>query len=515
MYKKFYGFSEDPFALNPDPKFLYLALGHWKALSSMMSGIKERKRLIVITGEVGVGKTILIYALLKDLTEKIKTAFIFNPKLDFKSLLKTIFQDLEIPLEGKEENVPSLMLQFTKYLQERLARDEIVTVIIDESQGLEEKVLEEVLGLATLDIPAAKALQVLLVGQPELEEKLNSPKLRHWKEKIAIHGQVRPLTREEGRGYIRHRLKLVGRGVSEVFTSEAVNRIWEFAGGIPRVINLLCDRALLIGYTNSSPMIDSKIADQAVQDFKYLKTSKPEILRPVSSLMKSRYGVGVLVLLLISLGFFAFFYFDFPSPPWKATGKIPPPEQRPPEKRQEALEAKKIPPPAEEVTAVKKDSPPPVKQPMPKLEKRAIQVKEGWTLSSVALQYFSGINNSLLDLMLEANPEITDINLIFSGQKIKIPHITEETLLQRGSDNRYQIYLGTFATAQEAGRYKEEPALKEKSLKVTSRRVSPREAWYRIVAGPFQTREEALKSIQTLKAKKLLPLLDCLPRKTG
>jgi general secretion pathway protein A len=513
MYKKFYGFSEDPFALNPDPKFLYLALGHWKALSSMMSGIKERKRLIVITGEVGVGKTILIYALLKDLTEKIKTAFIFNPKLDFKSLLKTIFQDLEIPLEGKEEDVPSLMLQFTKYLQERLARDEIVTVIIDESQGLEEKVLEEVLGLAALDLPAAKALQVLLVGQPELEEKLNSPKLRHWKEKIAIHGQVRPLTREEGRGYIRHRLKLVGRSVSEVFTSEAVNRIWEFAGGIPRVINLLCDRALLIGYTNSSPMIDSKIADQAVQDFKYLKTSKSEILRPVSSLMKSRYGVGVLLLLLISLGFFAFFYFDFSSPPGKATGKIPPPEQRPPEKPQEALEAKKIPPPAGEVTEVKKDSPPPVKRPIPKLEGQAILVKEGWTLSSVALQYFSGINNSLLDFMLEANPEITDINLIFSGQKIKIPHISEETLLQRGSDNRYQIYLGTFATAQEAGRYKDEPALKEKSLKVTSRRVSPREAWYRIVAGPFQTREEALKSIQTLKAKKLLPLLDCLPRK--
>lgn len=521
MYKKFYGFSEDPFGLNPDPKFLYLALGHWKALSSMMSGIKERKRLIVITGEVGVGKTILIYALLKDLTEKIKTAFIFNPKLDFKSLLKTIFQDLEIPLQGKEEDVPSLMLQFTKYLQERLARDEIVTVIIDESQGLEEEVLEEVLGLAALDLPAAKALQVLLVGQPELEEKLNSPKLRHWKGKIAIHGQVRPLTREEGRGYIRHRLKLVGRSISEVFTSGAVNRIWEFAGGIPRVINLLCDRALLIGYTNSSPMIDSKIADQAVQDFKYLKTSKSEILRPVSSLVKSRYGVGVLVLLLISLGVFAFFYFDFPSIPWKATGKIPPLEQRPPEKRQEALEGKRVPSPAgeftakkqEEITAVKKHSPPPVKRPMPKIQEQTIRVKEGWTLSSVAQQYFSGINHSLLDFMLQANPEITDINLIFSGQEIKIPHITEETLLLRGSNNRYQIYLGTFATAQEARRYKDEPALKEKSLKVFSRRVSPREAWYRIIAGPFQTREEALESIQTLKAKKLLPLLDCLPRK--
>jgi len=521
MYKKYYGFSEDPFALNPDPKFLYLAIGHWKALSSMMSGIKERKRLMVITGEVGVGKTILIYALLKDLTEKIKTAFIFNPILDFKSLLKTIFRELRIPLEGKKEDVPSLLHQFNQYLQERLARDEIVAVIIDESQGLEEKVLEEILKLATLDIPAAKALQVLLVGQTELEEKLDSIRLRHWKEKISIHGQVRPLTREECRGYIRHRLKLVGQSMSEVFTSEAVNRIWEFAGGIPRVINLLCDRALLIGYTNSSPMIDSKIADQAVQDFKYLKTPKSQILRPVSSLVKSRYGVGALVLLLIGLGVFAFFRFDFPSTPWKATGKIPPPDQLSPEKRRETLEAKKIPsPPGEsiakehkEATEVKRDFPPPLKGPMPQLEEQGILVKEGWTVSSVARQHFSGINHSLLDFMLEANPEITDIHLIFPGQKIKIPYITEETLLRRGPDNRYQLYLGTFATVQEAARYKNEPALKEKKLKVTTRRVSPREDWYRIVAGPFQTREEALQTIQTLKAKKLLPLLDCLPRK--
>jgi general secretion pathway protein A len=475
----------------------------------------------VITGKVGVGKTILIYALLKDLSEKIKTAFIFNPRLDFKNLLKTILQDLEIPLEGKEEDVPSLMLQFTRYLQERTARDEIVAVIIDESQALEEKVLEEVLKLATLDTPAAKSLQVLLVGQPELEEKLNSPRFRHWKGKIAVEGLVRPLTREEGRGYIRHRLKLVRRSASEVFTSESINRIWEFAGGIPRVINLLCDRALLIGYTNSSPMIDSKIADQAVQDFKYLKTSKSEILRPVSSFVKSRYGAGVLVLLLLSLGFFGFFHFEFPSAPWKATGKIPPREPLPAEKRQETLEAKKIPfPPGEsiakerkEATEIKRDSHPPLKRPMPQLEKQVSLVKEGWTLSSVAQQYFSGINNSLLDFILEANPEIRDINLIFPGQEIKIPYITEEAFLWRGPDNRYQLFLGTFATIQEAARYRHEPALRGKRLKAISLRVSPQEDWYRIVAGPFQTREEALKTIQTLKAKKLLPLLDCLPRK--
>jgi general secretion pathway protein A len=270
MYKEFYGFLEKPFTLNPNPKFLYLATTHRKALSSMMFGINERKRLILITGPAGVGKTILIHALLKDLKEKIKMAFVFNPRLDFKNLLQTIFQELDTPLKEKGADVPSLMLQFTHCLQERLARDQIITLIIDEAQSMDEKVLEEVLRMATLDIPAGKALQVLLVGQPELEEKLDSPRLRPYRTKIALHSQLRPLTREEGREYIRHQLKLVGQSISEVFASDAEHRIWEFAGGIPRVINLVCDRALLIGYVASRPLIDSKIAKEAIEDFFYL-----------------------------------------------------------------------------------------------------------------------------------------------------------------------------------------------------------------------------------------------------
>jgi general secretion pathway protein A len=524
MYKTFYGFSEDPFTLNPDPRFLYLAISHWKALSSMMSGIKERKRLILITGDVGVGKTILIHALLKDLTEKIKTAFVFNPRLDFKNLLQTIFQELDIPLREKGADVPALMLQFTQYLQERLARDEIVTLIIDEAQSLDEKVLEEVLRLATLDSPAAKALQVLLVGQPELEENLDSPRLRPYREKIAIHGQVRPLTREEGRGYIRHRLKLVGQSISEVFTSDAVHRIWEFAGGIPRVINLVCDRALLIGYTNSSSIIDSQIADQAIQDFKYLKSSKKEMFRPAFSRIRAHYKwVGILALLVICLGVFSFYDRNFYSRIWKGKEKSLPAEEPLAKKleetqkiKSEALPSKEGPAKkAEEIIEAKKGLTPPLKQPMPERGEDLIVVKEGWTLSLVAKQYFSAINNSLLDILLEANPQIMDMDLIFPGQKIKIPDITEESLLRRGSDNRYHILLGTFVSAEETRGYKDAPGLRGKKLKVVARKVSPRETWYRIVAEEFETKEEALDLIRALKGKRLLPLLECLPRKAS
>jgi general secretion pathway protein A len=524
MYKKFYGLSEDPFTLNPDPRFLYLAISHWKALSSMMSGIKEKKRLILITGAVGVGKTILIHALLKDLTDKIKTAFVFNPRLDFKNLLQTIFQELDIPLKEKGADVPSLMLQFTQYLQERLARDEIVTLIIDEAQSLDEKVLEEVLRMATLDIPAGKALQVLLVGQPELEEKLDSPRLRPYREKIAIHGQVRPLTREEGRGYIRHRLKLVGQSISEIFTSEAVQRIWEFAGGIPRVVNLVCDRALLIGYTNSNSIIDSQIADQAIGDFKYLGARESKILRPSFSFLRSHYKwLGALALLILCLGVFSFYDRDFDSLLGRGKEKSLPAEEplaKKPEETQkiktEALPSKKGPAKkAEEIIEAQKAPPAPLRQPMPKRGEDVLVVKEGWTLSLVAKQYFSATNNSLLDILLEANPEIADMDLIFPGQKIKIPDITEESLLRRGSDNRYHILLGTFVSAEEGRRYKDEPDLRGKKLKVVFRKVSPRETWYRIVAEEFETQEEALSLIRALKGKKLLPLLECLPRKTA
>jgi general secretion pathway protein A len=304
MYKNYYRFSEEPFALNHDPKFLFLARSHFQALSAMMSGIQEKKGIIIISGEAGVGKTTLIYALLKDLNEKLRTAFIFNPRLDSKELLEIILRDLEVPIREGEKKLPSLLLQFRNYLNERLLREETVAVVIDEAQSLEEEVLEVLLKLSNPDIPAAKLLQTILVGHPELEMKLDAEKLRPFKNRITVRRQVCPLTRDEGRGYIKYRLKVVGRDISEIFTSEAINRIWEFAGGMPRVMNLLCDRALLIGYSKSSPIIDSKIVKEVIQDFTHLRPRKSEILRSLPSQKKPSYSVIKILFLIFSVGVF-------------------------------------------------------------------------------------------------------------------------------------------------------------------------------------------------------------------
>jgi general secretion pathway protein A len=507
MYKEYYRFSEEPFGLNPDPKFLYLAMSHFKALNSMISAIKERKGLVTITGEVGVGKTILIHAFLKGLSKNIKTAFIFNPRFDFKSLLKNVLLDLELPIDKNEESVPFLVEKFKEYLQARASRDEMVVIIIDEAQGLEDEVLREIERLSRLGPSRERVLQVLLVGQPELEAKLNSEKFRFLKEKIAVHSQISPLSREECRGYIKHRLKLVGRDASEVFTSEALKRVWQFAQGLPRVMNLICDRALLIGYSNTSPMIDSKIVDQAIKDYDYLQVTRPAF--PVSKFprRKSYTTIGLLLLLGMSLAAYFLLHPDFAPPEMQFKGKILPSEERSAEQREgKSIEVK---------TDLAAGKPPePKLKPEPKPEEEVFAVKEGWVLSTIAQKYYPVLNLSLLDFFLEANPHITNLDLIFRGQTIKIPILTEESLLQQVSENTYQIYLGTFRTAQEVQPYRNEPALLNRTIKVVKRQVSPRETWYRATVGDFQGKEEALKSIQILKGKKMLPLLDCLPKKT-
>jgi general secretion pathway protein A len=176
MYQEFYGFSDAPFEINPNPKFLYMTPTHVGAMSSMIAGIEERKGITVITGEVGTGKTTLVYALLKDYSEKIKTAFVFHTTVSFQNLLRNILQ--ELGEEIVEDHLTSLILQFHRYMRERVARDETVAIIIDEGQNLKVDVIENLFRLFIREAPAAKLIQILLIGHPELETKLDAIELQ-------------------------------------------------------------------------------------------------------------------------------------------------------------------------------------------------------------------------------------------------------------------------------------------------------------------------------------------------
>ena len=265
MYTQFYGFSEKPFNVTPDPKFLYQTPGHREALASMIYGVKERKGFISITGEVGTGKTTLIYTLLNHLlNEKVKAVFIFHTNITFQQFLKNLLLELELPII--EEEKTALLRQINEYLIQRLSHGENLAIIIDEAQNLSMEVIEELRMLSNLETPKFKLLQIVLVGQPELEVKLNSDELRQLRQRIGIRRQIRSLSREECKAYIDYRLNLVGNSNSNIFTSEAISLIYEYGKGIPRIINTICDNALLIGYGLAQKKINVNIIQEVIKD---------------------------------------------------------------------------------------------------------------------------------------------------------------------------------------------------------------------------------------------------------
>jgi len=253
MFNKFYGFSEKPFEVNHDPKFLYLTPSHQKALDSMIDGIKNRRGFISITGEVGTGKTTLIYSLLENLDKNVMTVYIVHSTVTFKELLKTVL--LELSLGILEESEPAYLFRLAKHLT-RLVSDETIAIIIDEAQNLAEDVIRRLQAFSELE---SKVIQVLLVGQPELEDTLNSQGLGPFKQRMMVKCQIRALTGEESLDYIDHRLKLVGSSSSQMFTPKAISMICSYAQGIPRLINILCDNAFLKGYRLSRKKIDGDI----------------------------------------------------------------------------------------------------------------------------------------------------------------------------------------------------------------------------------------------------------------
>jgi general secretion pathway protein A len=551
MYKEFYGFSEYPFNLTPDPGFLFSPHGHVEVRSSIIDGIRGRKGIMVITGEVGAGKTTLINALLKDLSDEVKTAFISNPRLTFKQLFKALLSELKIPVAGGSGS--SLQRKFHEYLKEKTAVDENVLIIIDEAQHLTSKVLED-LGRLYQQIPSGlNAPQTLLVGQLELEDRLNSGEVRQFKQRVAIQLQISLLNFQESREYIDHRLRVVGSSSSKVFTPEAVEAISEYAKGIPRVINVICDEALLSGYAVSAPIINGQMVREVIADIEMTIVPKEalgegeivasrEIAAKEEPIGKKLVLAGEQVIPEIER--FAEKESRFAEKDFRA------------EVEEEAIIQKEV-IPAQEATeetvyprlrqdgGTRRERPlfikagipvlvllalalvvsarvfwpenrmPPLKEKdrnlsldqrgTEEVEEESIKIENGWTLSLITKRFYGATNPALIDLILEANPQITDLNRIQVGESIKIPKIREKLLLIAAADGIFKINLGTFMDRDQVRFFRNEPVLQRKEFEIVPRKVSPRETWYRVLAGPFATKEEALQSIQVQKQKGLLP----------
>ena len=264
MYEQFFGFSQRPFNVTPDPRFLFMTDSHQEALASLLYGIQERRGFISVSGEVGTGKTTLLNYLLTVLDKKVKTIFIFNTHIPFEDLLKEILRNLA--LRAVDGTKISMIRKLNLYLLKTLERNENVAILIDEAQNLSNEVLEELRMLSNMETGEAKLLQIVLVGQPELERKLNSQELRQLKQRIGIRRQIRPLTGEESRQYIDDRLQKMGSKTEDIFTPEALDLICRYSAGIFRNINIICDNAFLIAYALKKKPIDAAIVREVFGD---------------------------------------------------------------------------------------------------------------------------------------------------------------------------------------------------------------------------------------------------------
>lgn len=265
MYNHFFGFTETPFNLTPNPRFFFSSAKHVEALDSLVYAISERKGFMVITGEIGSGKTTVCRALLSRLDAKTQTALITNTHLNGKDLLAVALEDFGIDYVSGSK--AKLLSQLNTYLIDQLKDDNNVVLIIDEAQNLTPSVLEEVRMLSNLETETEKLIQIVLMGQPELKRKLALSKLEQLRQRIAVFYHLCPLTSEETKEYVAYRLKIAsGNSDNRFFTDEALGLVFEFSKGIPRLINQICDSALLSGYIYETKLIDEKIMREVIAE---------------------------------------------------------------------------------------------------------------------------------------------------------------------------------------------------------------------------------------------------------
>lgn len=273
MYLKHFGFNQPPFAINPDPRFLYLSHKHQEALAHLLYGLDEGGGFVMLSGEVGTGKTTLCFTLLDQMGANVDVALILNPRLSGIELLGALCDELRIPYPQDSSSAKGLIDRLNRFLLDNHARGRRTVAVIDEAQNLSSDVLEQIRLLTNLETPTTKLLQIILVGQPELPELLARRELRQVQQRITARYHLKPLAREETRAYLMHRLAVAG-AASDLFTPGAIHAVHRYAGGIPRLINVLCDRALLGAYTLDRRRVDADVVDKAAREISGHRTRR-------------------------------------------------------------------------------------------------------------------------------------------------------------------------------------------------------------------------------------------------
>jgi general secretion pathway protein A len=302
MYLNFYGLRETPFSPTPDPKFLFQSARHREALAQLIYGVRERKGFIVLTGEIGTGKTTLLRTLLERLDADTHVAYVHNSALEIEGLLEYVLHDWGV--KSMATTHASRLVELNEFLIDQHRSGASPVLVIDEAQNLSIQTLEAVRLLSNFETTHQKLMQILLVGQPELRDKLNVHELRQLKQRIGLRCHIGPLSPEETRLYIRHRLRIAGATDAGIFTDAAIQKISDYSHGTPRVINIVCDHCLLSGYADSKRRIDAGLVNEAIEYLEegerpqWKRSRRMRLVPSRTAVWAARGGVALLVLLL-------------------------------------------------------------------------------------------------------------------------------------------------------------------------------------------------------------------------
>ena len=276
MYRSFFGIRSLPFGSSPDPRFLYVMPQIRETLACLQYGIASGKGFVMMTGEVGTGKTTLLKTVLQTFNKsRVSTAFVFNPRLDVLDFLEFVLTDFGVTPRARTKS--AMLIQLNSWLIEQFRSDRVCVLVVDEAQNLSSELLEEIRLLTNLETSSQKLLQIVLSGQPELEDKLRDPSLRQLRQRVSLWCRTRPLTAEETRAYVSERLRIAGSRES-VFSREALECVHRHSSGIPRVINLICEHSLINAYVEQVKPIPGRLVDSVCEEL--LLDTQPYLVLP-------------------------------------------------------------------------------------------------------------------------------------------------------------------------------------------------------------------------------------------
>jgi general secretion pathway protein A len=525
MYEQHFGFRESPFSITPDPRFFYANSVYLEAYANLRYGIEAKKGFIAVTGEVGTGKTTLLRKLMLSLDKTIQTVLVFNTDVTFNELLRVISRELGLQTAGKDRL--SMIEALNDYLIEQLEHGRTVCMLIDEVQNLSDESLEGLRLLSNLETDRQKLLQIVLMGQPELQAKLDQSHLRQLKQRIAIRSELARLRDDEVGSYINFRIRVAGCDNPELFHSDAVEKIAFYSKGIPRLINVICDNALVIAFAGSEKYVSPEVIGEVVRDLRIApenqliddqtnqlipnQTDRARgVAEPAASAeipssettvpISKRKPIGTLaaaaaasLAIAILLGFASLTdpgkFFTGASESlngyqknlaeWAllVTGQH---ANQPKRMNVKIADTRQQ---TAEISAKSND--------------HRLTIQNGSTVFQIATDAYGSRSAILgIDLIKEFNPDIANLNWINAGQDLLLPALNEETLLRQQPDGSFRLIVASFLSRREAEEFAERIVRDGFPVVVTVRPVSNNLVLHRLEINGLKNREDAKQPIQ-------------------